>query len=617
MELAIGIGSERLSQRSTEISMALNLEIENCHKAKSGELSSGGLCFTIGVVRRRSLAMGLRIGKVPWRTQAGRLAAVLLFFLCAHVFAQLPTPAPPQTPSAAIEPHIDPFGRTTPRGTVTGFIRATQRGDFAGATRFMQPPAAQEANAESVARQLKELMDRYYIHSIESISDKPSGDVNDGLPLDREDVGTLRIGPQQLDLILIHVSDAASGQIWLISSDTLGQVPEMYELLEETWVNRLMPPILVEHAFLGFSGAQWIVWAASIILPLLLMWLVMRVALAAIERSDVNAAIKERLRTWLREIRRPVTFLVLLSVHLLTVRTLGFSLSFRLAYMRAGSVLVLIGVTWLIRRALKLIFERASTVAWIEGETNRRSLMLLGERLMNVFVVIVAIFAILTVLGVDTKTALAGVGIGGVAVALGAQKSIENILGGIFLLMDNALAVGDRCSISNRLGYIEDITLRSVKLRTDDQSLLSVPAGALAQSNIENFRTRRKTLMETRVRLRYGATAAQLRLVLSGIQELCANHRRVEQDTKRIRLVDFGERGMEIEIYLYVLTASTLTFYEIREELLLAVAEIVEASGSGFAGPTEFLYLEGAEDEGTKNGVAGARVMRQLPPSEG
>jgi MscS family membrane protein len=274
-------------------------------------------------------------------------------------------------------------------------------------------------------------------------------------------------------------------------------------------------------------------------------------------------------------------------------------------------------VTWLIRRALKLIFERASTVAWIEGETNRRSLMLLGERLMNVFVVIVAIFAILTVLGVDTKTALAGVGIGGVAVALGAQKSIENILGGIFLLMDNALAVGDRCSISNRLGYIEDITLRSVKLRTDDQSLLSVPAGALAQSNIENFRTRRKTLMETRVRLRYGATAAQLRLVLSGIQELCANHRRVEQDTKRIRLVDFGERGMEIEIYLYVLTASTLTFYEIREELLLAVAEIVEASGSGFAGPTEFLYLEGAEDEGTKNGVAGARVMRQLPPSEG
>ena len=234
---------------------------------------------------------------------------------------------------------------------------------------------------------------------------------------------------------------------------------------------------------------------------------------------------------------------------------------------------------------------------------------------MNVFIVVVAIFAILTVLGVDTKTALAGVGIGGVAVALGAQKSIENILGGIFLLMDNALAVGDRCSISNRLGYIEDITLRSVKLRTDDQSLLSVPAGALAQSNIENFATRRKTLMETRLRLRYGTTASQLRDVLSKIQELVANHVRVEQSSKRIRLIGFGERGMEIEIYLYVLTAGTLTFYEIREQLLLEIVEIVEASGSGFAAPTEFLYVEEAGAGAGKDDIAGGLVTRQGNPT--
>jgi MscS family membrane protein len=391
----------------------------------------------------------------------------------------------------------------------------------------------------------------------------------------------------------------------------------MYDLMEETWVNRLMPPVLVEHAFLGYSAAQWIVWAASIVVPLLLMWLVWRLCLAAIERTAINAVVKVRLQRWISEIRRPATFLVLLIVHLLTVRTLGFSLSFRLAYTQAGNVLVLVALTWLIRRVLKLLFERAGTVAWIQGETNRKSLILLGERLMNVFIVVLAIFAILTVLGVDTKTALAGVGIGGVAVALGAQKSIENILGGIFLLMDNALAVGDRCSISNRLGYIEDITLRSVKLRTDDQSLLSVPAGALAQSNIENFATRKKTLMETKVRLRYGATAAQLRTVLSKIQELVASHRRIEQDTKRIRLVDFAERGMEIEIHLYVLTADTLTFYEIREKLLLQVAEIVETSGSGFAGPTEFVYLDGSASDGAKDGVAGGGDIRQRNPTEG
>src|ERR1700727_503103 len=167
---------------------------------------------------RRSCAMRLRIGKGPWRMQWGRLAAALLLLLCAHVFAHLPSPVVSQAPSTPPEAHVDPYGRTTPRGTVTGFIRATQRGDFAGATRFMQVPTAQSPDAEPVARQLKELMDRYYVHSIESISDKPAGNVNDGLPLDRQNVGTLKIGSQKLDILLIHVHDPEGGQIWVISS---------------------------------------------------------------------------------------------------------------------------------------------------------------------------------------------------------------------------------------------------------------------------------------------------------------------------------------------------------------------------------------------------------------
>ena len=98
--------------------------------------------------------MRLRIGKGPWKTQRGRLAAALLFFLCAHVYAQVPNIVTPQTPSATSEIQIDPFGRTTPRGTVTGFIRATQRGDFAKPTRFMQLPTTQSSMQKLEAREL-------------------------------------------------------------------------------------------------------------------------------------------------------------------------------------------------------------------------------------------------------------------------------------------------------------------------------------------------------------------------------------------------------------------------------------------------------------------------------
>jgi MscS family membrane protein len=209
-----------------------------------------------------------------------------------------------------------------------------------------------------------------------------------------------------------------------------------------------------------------------------------------------------------------------------------------------------------------------------------------------VLIIVVAVFSILNIAGVDTKTALAGVGIGGIAIALGAQKTVENLLGGVFLLSDKALAVGDTCSISNRVGTIEDITLRSVRLRTPEQTLLSIPAGILAQANIENFATRGKILVQTTLRLRYGTTAEQLRSVLDRIYQLLRENSSFEAETARIRLVDFGASAIELEVFAYVLTSDALKFLAVREDLLLQIASIVESSGSGFAQPTQFVYLE-------------------------
>jgi MscS family membrane protein len=218
--------------------------------------------------------------------------------------------------------------------------------------------------------------------------------------------------------------------------------------------------------------------------------------------------------------------------------------------------------------------------------------MLLGERLLKALVMLVAAFVILTIIGVDTRTALAGVGIGGVALALGAQKTVENLLGGVFLLSDRVLAVGDLCTISNRQGWVEDITLRSVRLRTLDQSLVSVPAGVLAQAEIENFATREKILIQTILRLRYGTTAEQLRRILDSIRTLMAENSSLEKETSRIRLVNFGREAIELELFAYVRTTEGSQFLAEREKLLLEVAVIVESAGSGFAQPTQFIYME-------------------------
>jgi MscS family membrane protein len=106
---------------------------------------------------------------------------------------------------------------------------------------------------------------------------------------------------------------------------------------------------------------------------------------------------------------------------------------------------------------------------------------------------------------------------------------VENLLGGVFLLSDKALAVGDYCTIGNQSGTVEDVTLRSVRIRTPVQSLVSLPAGSLAQTGIENFATREKFLVQTTLRLRYGTTVSQMRQVLEGARGLITQNANIER----------------------------------------------------------------------------------------
>jgi MscS family membrane protein len=241
------------------------------------------------------------------------------------------------------------------------------------------------------------------------------------------------------------------------------------------------------------------------------------------------------------------------------------------------------------------------------GQAGTSSFMLFGERVFKLVVLMVAVFTLLSIAGVNTTAALAGVGIGGIAVAFGAQKSVENLLGGVFLLADKAIAVGDYCRISNRLGWVEDITLRSVRLRTMERTLLSIPAGALSQDNVENYATRDKILIQTILRLRYGTTTEQIQTILARVRALLGDHPQLERDTARIGLVDFGKWAVELELFAYVLTPDFASFMAVRESLLLQVAAIVESAGTEFARPVEVAYDTDQRGNGGLPQVAATR----------
>jgi len=537
---------------------------------------------TVGCRRRQGL---------PWLQERGQLAwtIALVLSLSLPAVAQTPGASTTQTPAPA-EQVADPLGRDTPSGTILGFNRAVQRDDLASATLYLQLTPALRGNADTLARELNELIDQNFLQPLSALSTARSGSATDGLPLDRERI-VLTIEGKPYDLILVRVSDPPASSVWLISSESLRQVPALYRAAQAPWLERIMPDALVNSKLLGMSLARWLAYAATIVIPLIGMWL-LSVAIMAVTRLTISdPALRKVLESWYAGLRWLTVFVLTLLLHLVLMRYLAFSLRFRYVYSRFALVALVVAGTLLLLRFLTLSFAQGRLLAQRRGESGFSSLLMLAERVSKVVITLLAIFAILTLAGVDTTTALAGVGIGGVAVALGAQKTVENLLGGVFLITDKVLAVGDQCRIADRIGWIEDITLRSVRLRTLEQTLLSIPAGVLSQASIENFTTRGKILVQTTLRLRYETTAAQLRLALDGIHRLLHEHPQVEAESSRIRLVDFGAQAVELELFAYVLTSDVPTFLAVREDLLLRIADIVESAGSAFARPTEFLYI--------------------------
>jgi MscS family membrane protein len=524
-----------------------------------------------------------------------RLALILLLAALASTSpAQIPglsksTDAPaPETPT-------DPLGRSTPRGTIVAFSRAVDREDFNNAALYLQLDNVLRPNAAVLASELAKLIDRELHESLGRISDEPAGDLEDGLAPDREQIGPMIIEGQPRFLTLARVKNAEKIDIWLISADTLREVPALVSAAGRTWIERHMPRALQAHDVLGLSLAHWIVLITILLLTLgalaLIAFIVRRIA-----PRVVSDPVKRRhWDAWFDATHRPAIVVLTLIIQFLAIPPLGFPLTFRVVYARIGLVVLALALAWLLKRVITLMFAQARTLVRGKDRASTQSLMLLAERLIQALLIVMTIIMVLILLGVESKTALAALGVGGVALAFGAQKTVENLLGGIFLLSDKALAVGDYCTIGNQSGTVEDVTLRSVRLRTPAQTLVSLPAGSLAQTGIENYATRRKQLILTTLRLRYGTSVAQLEQILAGIRALLEASPAIGQGDAYIRLVNFGAAAIELELYAYVLTPDAEQFRAHREKLLLEIATLIEATGSALA-PTTFVNLERRAD---------------------
>lgn len=435
---------------------------------------------------------------------------------------------------------------------------------------------------EALAEQLCEILDYGYYGDVQRLSDDPDGDLQDGLPPDRERVGTIVARGRIFDLTLARTT-VDGIRLWLFSEELVRAIPDLHAGVYsriETYV-----PDWSKRKVLALQLWQWLGLVAALGVAFLVGRIVSRVAVRLLLRP-IRFARTESIEA-IRGCAKPFGFMVALSILVASNTLLGLPLLLRARLMRLEGIALIVALAAFLFRLTDL--ASTAVVRWFEtsGRDSGGSVVKMSRRVTKALVVIFAAIIVLDGLGFNVSALVAGVGIGGIAIALAAQKTIENVFGGLSVIADQPVKVGEFFRLGDLSGTLEEIGFRSVRIRTSAQTLVTVPNANFSTMTLENFSRRPKCLFRHVISLRSDATLDQVRDVLARFRKIAEDHPRIEKNAGWIRLIRFGPFSQDIELFLFILTGDNSEFLGLQEEVLLAVREAVEAAGTSLAVPTQ------------------------------
>jgi MscS family membrane protein len=254
-----------------------------------------------------------------------------------------------------------------------------------------------------------------------------------------------------------------------------------------------------------------------------------------------------------------------------------------------GAVLV-VALAWSALLVGDLIAEIIVASPRFKTRSLDEAIVRLASRILALaFAVLVSVYGAQS-LGLPVVPLLAGLGVGGLALALAAQPTIENLIAALTLHADQPVRIGDFCRSGDALGIVEQIGMRSTRIRTLDHTILTVPNADFSKGRVENYSARRKIWYHPRIRLRYETTPDQVRYILVEVRKLLYAHPRVLPDPARIRFVGFGEYSLDLDVFAYIDTKDYGEYLEIAEDLNLRIMDIIKAAGTELAIPARLEY---------------------------
>jgi len=483
----------------------------------------------------------------------------------------------------------DSFDRGIPRNSVKGFLTAATERDYERAAEYLDlrylPRGMNESQGPQLARKFKIVLDRTLWINFGELSPDPNGHSDDGLPSYRDTVGHIDSRGTQIDIVLQRVQRDDGVPIWKFSSATVAQIPRLYEEYGYGYLEKFFPEAFFDVRILGMELWMWVG----------LLAIAAVASLAAFMVTAPLAVFFHHRRTprgnqFFRLVRGPARFFFFAIFAGVLVQYINPPLWFH-AVLQAKTLLT-IALVWVAMWIVDFVLSSYAERLERQGRSTAGVFLHPMGTAVKVFFVIIATLLWLDNLGFSVTTILAGLGIGGLAVALALQKPIENLISAITLFSSQPVAVGDFCRFGDKIGTVEEIGLRATKVRTLDHTVITVPNVEFAHTQLENFSKRGKIWYHPQIRLRYGTTPDQIRCLLVEIRKLLYAHPKVLPDPARIRFEEFGPSSLNLQIFAYIDVTDFGEYLEVAEDLNLRIMDLLEKAGAAFALPSQTLYME-------------------------
>jgi len=481
----------------------------------------------------------------------------------------------------------------SPRASLERYLELCRAGRFEDAAAYLELPPELASHGATLARHLKAVLDHYLWFDLSEISGDSEGDTSDGLPPGVEQVGVIPGGAAVPDPVRLVRVEHENGARWVFSLATVLSIDRWFDGLPNRWAIELLPPALLLPGFGNLQWWQWIAMPLFVLIAWLLGMLLSRATAVLLNRVAARTT-----SNWddllVQRLNGPITLAWTLSALYALVPLLQLVKPAQELIHTSLHVLLFLDFFWALLRGVDVLGAFLLQSRWTTQYPASRSLVPLGARLVKAAILGMAIVGVLGELGFSVTSLVAGLGIGGLALALAAQKTGENLFAAFSIGIDQPFRVGDFVNIAGMIGTVETIGLRSTRIRTLDRTLVTVPNGKLAEMNIESFAVRDRIRFTTKIGVVYETTAAQMRAILAGFEAALRGHARIWPDTVVVRFAGFGDSSLDIEIMCWFQVTDYNEFRDCRQDVLLAFMDVVEKAGSSFAFPTRTVHLVGA-----------------------